>query len=82
MRFTKVKKQQWVEDKNQFVSFTLVKINLWSDSEIQEKIDWFSREFGPPGVFKLGSYWYPLLGGIAMDEQVFSWYYLKNNEEA
>lgn len=81
MRVTKVKKQQWSEEQQKFVAFTLVMMHIMSDSTILEEASWFEKTFGTPGRFKLGQYWYPLIGGIAMDEQVFSWYCLQKHDE-
>jgi hypothetical protein len=81
MRITKVKKQQWSDQERKFVPFTLVMLHILSDQEISEKEKWFTKEIVGPMIFKVGRYWYPLIGGIAMDEQVFTWYCLKNQDE-
>jgi hypothetical protein len=69
-----VKKQVWNGEK--FVSMTLYRI---AGNPSRDQIEWLSKTFDFPGVYKAGQFWdYSRAGDFTvMDEKVYVWYQMK-----
>ena len=69
-----VKKQIW--DGEKFVPMTLYRIAGYPS---RDQIEWLSKTFDFPGVYKAGHFWdYSKAGDFTvMDEKVYTWYQMK-----
>lgn len=73
-----VRKQVW--NGECFVSMTLHKTR---GIPTQQQVEWFAETFGPAATYQKGKYWdYSRAGNFTvMDEQVYTWYRLKWNNQ-
>lgn len=71
-----VKKQVWDEETQSFQPMTLYKRKGIPENK---ELDWLSKTYGMPGIYKNGRYWeYSKAGNfIVMDEKVYVWYQMK-----